>query len=102
MATINQDPFPNDWESVASTPSDQFTEPPVEDILIRTSSWDLPFPYEFIIRVQDPNTFRIKEKAYKDRQAAKRYIQQESSRGNIVTYYDADRLGQYELPTSGS
>jgi hypothetical protein len=88
----NPDPFPNDWEEVKKTPTHRFVSPPVEEVLRRSSSWDLPFPYEYIVRVQNKITHKVIEKAYKDRSAAKRFIERQITDEHVVTFYDNESI----------
>ena len=89
---VDNDPFPNDWEEVKRTPPQKFTSPPVEEMMMRSSSWELPFPYEYIVRVQNRITYKVIEKAYKDRSAAKRFIERHATEDNYITFYDNETL----------
>jgi hypothetical protein len=89
---LDTDPFPNDWEAVKRTPTDQFVSPPVEEVMNRSSCWELPFPYEYIVRVQHKFTHKVVEKAYKDRNAAKRFIENYATDEHLVTFYDNETL----------
>jgi hypothetical protein len=82
------DPFPNDWEEVKKTPEERFIRPLAQDVLNRSHSWELPNPYEIIVRIQNKNTYKITEKAYKDQSAARRFIERHATDEFIVTFYD--------------
>jgi hypothetical protein len=84
--------FQNDWETVAATPAERFITPLAKDVIFRASAWDLPTKYALVVRVQNPDTYKITEKCFKRVSAATRFCSNKEAEGYLVTAYNNETL----------
>jgi hypothetical protein len=84
--------FDNEWEAVASTPSENFITLSFNEVFNRASSWELPEAYVCIVRCQDPSTKKIEERCFKSTKRAESYIGKQETIGYEVTSFTNDRL----------
>lgn len=84
--------FQNDWETVAATPAERFVTPLARDVLQRANAWDLPSQYALVVRVQDPDTYKVTEKCFKRVSAATRFVNNKETEGLLVTAYNNESL----------
>ena len=84
--------FDNNYDYIASLPTDSFSEFQFRDLLERAGSWELPEAYKAIVRIECPETGRITEKAYKSQRRADKFVHKSQSVGRTVTAYSSDTL----------
>ena len=77
---------------MASTPDDAFIAPPVEDVVERASSWDLPESFHSVVRIQHPDTYKVTEKVFKTHSRAEAYKAKYEDKGYLVTSYTDSAL----------
>ena len=64
--------FPNNWEAIASAPSEYFQSLPFEQFMDwKLQGWELPSSISCIIRSKNVKTGKIKEFVYQREHAAK-------------------------------
>ena len=84
--------FDNNYDYIASLPTASFSEFQFRDLLERAGSWELPEAYKAIVRIEDPETGRIIERAYKSQRRADKFVNKSQSVGRTVTAYSSDTL----------
>ena len=89
---MNTEYYDNDWDAVSSTPSQKFVSPPIQAVLDRASSWELPKQYACVVRVQNPETFKIQERVFKQPKSAQKFVDRFEEDGWLVTAYTNESL----------
>jgi hypothetical protein len=74
--------FPNNWEEVHSAKDDDFETCSFEEFMTGMSIWQLPSSHQFLMRVYNSKTNKVKEYAYKQESAARKRLQKECADTN--------------------
>ena len=62
--------FPNNWQRVHDTPSEDFMELDYEDFMDAAMQWHIPSSHSCVMRVENRKTGQIQEHAYKTARGA--------------------------------
>ena len=69
--------FPNNWEEIKEADDDQFETCTFEEFMTGMSIWELPSSHQFLMRVYNKETYKVKEYAYKREDAARKRLMKE-------------------------
>jgi hypothetical protein len=84
--------FKNDWQRIASIPSDRFQSVPFNLVDHKAGSWQLDAPVQVVVRVQNSETGAITEKVYKSQSRARTFITNQEQAGNFITAYTNEQM----------
>ena len=69
--------FPNNWEEIKEADDDQFETCTFEEFMTGMSIWELPSSHQFLMRVYNKETYKVKEYAYKREDAVRKRLMKE-------------------------
>lgn len=78
-----KDPFKNNWNVVAETPTHEFSAVPFNEMMLQATSWDLPSKWESVVRFIHTDG-RIEEVAFTNQ--AKAHEAMSNHEGEYLAY----------------
>ena len=81
--------FPNNWEEIHGAADSDFETCTFEEFMIGMSIWELPSSHQFLMRVYNKETNKVREYAYKqDHHARKRLMKECEDANNEIVLCD--------------
>jgi hypothetical protein len=80
------------WRELKEMPEHRFESRLARDVITGAESWNLPAPYACIVRVDDIENGKVTEKAFKNHEAAWKYIEQLDNKDLAYCVYDANEI----------
>ena len=81
--------FPNNWHDIYEADDDQFETCTFEEFMTGMSIWELPSSHQFLMRVYNTKTKKVREYAYKqDHHARKRLLKECADENNEIVLCD--------------
>ena len=81
--------FPNNWEEIHGAADSDFETCTFEEFMICMSIWELPSSHQFLMRVYNKETNKVREYAYKqDHHARKRLMKECEDANNEIVLCD--------------
>lgn len=91
--------FPNNWQNVSDTPSDEFGEIEYELMMNMLMMWEIPSSHCCIMRCENRSTGKISEFSYQRLHAAKRKLVELAQDGdNEILVADEDSIALFKKP----
>ena len=69
--------FPNNWEEIQGAHDEDFETCTYAEFMTGMSMWQLPSSHQFLLRVYNTETNKVKEYAYKRHDMAKKRLMKE-------------------------
>lgn len=92
MTTKTPDPFPNNWERISRTPPHQFVDHiTFRDMMVRSSSWDLPESVAGVVRIENENG-TITEKVMNNTRSLSKLVNTLESQGAQFVAYNNETM----------
>ena len=89
--------FPNNWQSVADTPSEEFGEIEYELMMNMLLMWEIPSSHCCIMRCENTKTGKISEFSYQRLHAAKRkLVELAQDSENEILVADEDSIALFK------
>ena len=89
--------FPNNWQSVSDTPSDEFAEIEYDLFMHMLMMWEIPSSHCCIMRCENKSTGKISEFSYQRLHAAKRKLVELAQDGdNEILVADEESIALFK------
>jgi len=90
---MNGKEFPNNWQEIHDADPDEFGSCTFGEFMQATAMWSIPSSHSCIMRVENTDTGKVKEYAYRQTHAAvKRIAQLVDDPANVITICDDDTI----------
>lgn len=100
MIMNGKNEFPNNWQGIQDSPDESFGELEYEDLMEMIHHWHIPSSHSCIMRIENTDTGKVKEIAYKTTGRAQRKIMQlVEDPSNVITICDDNSIHLLKYPT---
>ena len=84
-----------EWRRIRELSDRQIEQIPFGDVIVRSTSWELPEKWSRVVRVRNVNSGMITERCFKTEGRASNFILKQCEDGHEIMTYDNSKLETY-------
>ena len=91
--TNGKSEFPNNWQQIHDAEPDEFGTCTFEEFMQASAMWSIPSSHDCIMRVENTDTGKVKEYAYRrQHNALKKLVKLVDDPANVITICDDESI----------